>query len=253
MSYWVNVNNIFLLQSISSQFKLLTNSCFYGIRTLVLWMFCSNFELTFGLHVFEVNDMAKKKRVIKGPWLEHNQYTFSNVPCTEEADNVIRGRWAGGSNSRLSSHTLQIRVQRLLTNLLAALDELPYAHKFFGSEKEVWPDQCERVIGLIGDIGEPIRGLCQLLETGSQLPEAAIPLRYPIVVILHDADKQVGDLLRLISQLNMKQSLTGQRVKQPQEIQYKLESITKACKDILHRGYTLLEEVRYQQRWIANL
>ncbi len=196
--------------------------------------------------------MAKKKGIIRGPWPQHNPQTSREASYSKEANNVVHGWWTRQGDPPMSTNTFRIRTRRLFTNLSVALDALSYVHKLFGNEKEIWPDQFERAIALIRDVKEPIQKLSQLLENTSQLPVTAVPLRYPLAIALHDADKQLQDVIVLITQLCNKEVSPRQVAKQTQKIQYTLELIRSSCSEILQKGYSLLEEV-HRQKQIVNL
>ena len=64
----------------------------------------------------------------------------------------------------MSLNTIQFEVKhywKILQEQEAALSD---AYSVFAGEREIWPDQCMRITGLLHNIGEPVQRFCLLLE-----------------------------------------------------------------------------------------
>jgi hypothetical protein len=143
----------------------------------------------------------------------------------------------------MSVSLFHTRAQQYLTDIMGAHNALGDAYTLFGAGNDIWRDQCEDTITLIQMVRESVSKFCKLIDTRALLPEAVIPLRYPLVVRLHHMNKQVGDLIELVAQFRAVCRISSsQTAKQRQEIEGKLKELIESFDELRQRVCALFNQ-----------
>lgn len=154
---------------------------------------------------------------------------------------------------RISLNVFYVKARQYLKTLEAEEEALLYSHKVLRRGTDIWPDQCELIITLIRRLSEPVQEFCQLLESSSRLPEAVVPLRYPLLSVLHSMDEQVIVLSSLLNRIRTNKRLSiKQRSRLQEEVRSRFEIFKLGYNDSIEKANTLFDQVRFQEKKIAN-
>lgn len=172
---------------------------------------------------------------------------------TEEMGKILYGPWPKEIGAPMLLEDFRDQVQQRLNDLSVARDSLSYVSKLFRGGRDIWPDQCERALALINKVSKPIQKAYVLLDTTSRLPEAVIPLRYPLAVALCHLDDQISELMQLITLFSAAcQPPSEQSMKQREEIYCQFEPLMQSYDEALQKLYSLLDQVYFQERKMAQ-
>jgi hypothetical protein len=166
----------------------------------------------------------------------------------DETGKVLHGPWSTYTDPPMLFEDFRNLVQQHLNDFSIARNSLSYVSRLFREGREIWPDQCERVLVLIRSINEPVQNTCQLLDSPSQLPEAVIPFRYPLAVTLCHLDDRIGNLMQRITLFRTicRQS-TVEVIKQREEIHRQFEPLMESYDDAVHELDILLDRVYFHK------
>ncbi len=168
---------------------------------------------------------------------------------TEEMGKILYGPWTKQIDPPILLEDFRDLAQRYLNDLTIARDSLSYVSKLFRGGRDIWPDQCERALALLRRVSKPVQKVCQLLDTTSRLPEAVIPLRYPLAIALGNVDDQMSELMQLMILFRTTcQPPSVQAVNQREEIYRQLELLMQSYDEALQKLYSLLDQVYFQER-----
>lgn len=167
----------------------------------------------------------------------------------ENMSKILYVPWVKQIDQPMLLEDFREQIQKYLSDFNVGRDSLLHVSKLFGGGRDIWPDQCERSLALIRKVNKSVQEVCQLLETASQLPEAVIPFRYPLAVALCYLSEQMGELMQLITLFEVTcQPPLIQLMHQRQEIYRQFEPLLQNYDDILHKLYSLLDQVYFQER-----
>jgi hypothetical protein len=103
-------------------------------------------------------------------------------------------------------------------------------------------------------LAEPVQEFCQLLESPTRLPEAVVPLRYPLASALHSMDEQIRELISLLTRMHATRRISiAQRSRLQQEIRRRFEIFKQGYNDSIEKANNLFDQVRFKDKKIANL
>ena len=159
---------------------------------------------------------------------------------------VVNGTWI--ELSRLSLGQFSKLIRNYQADIVAVQDVVLYAWQLF-SRGNIWPDQCEHIIGSLDILSEPFQKLCEFLDTPVNLPIVIGPNHYPVMKELHRVDELVNELILLIvafiphSRSSSKQAITWR-----QDIERKLEYLIQGCKDLPRQIDILLDQASFQEK-----
>lgn len=154
----------------------------------------------------------------------------------------------------ISLDAFYLQAKQHLRTLETEQEALLYSCKVVERGKDIWPDQCEHIITLIRRLAEPVQEFCQLLESPTLLPEAVVPLRYPLVGALHTMDEQVKELIPLLTRMrNTRRISIAQRRRLQQEIRSRFAVFKQGYYDSIEKANNLFDQIRFQEKKIANL
>jgi hypothetical protein len=161
------------------------------------------------------------------------------------------------ADSLISLSTFRTKAQHYLTNIIEVQNSLLDSYSLFVGGSDIWRDQCEDIILLIGKASEFVDEFCRLVDINTKPPEAIIPLRYPLVVTLHYMKKQLSDLRHLVIQFCAICRIPSmQTAKQRQTIESRLKELLQSCDDLSQKVYALFDQAdqnRFQKQKLANL
>jgi len=105
--------------------------------------------------------------------------------------------------------------------------------RLFMKSETIWPDQSESIIDLLKKIRQRILAFSEFLEASERLPYVVCPLRYPLVMGLHQIDEQLKELWLLIASLSSSSSWTTsqQTFLLLEDIQQHLEMLFQSWKE----------------------
>lgn len=171
----------------------------------------------------------------------------------DEMGKVVYGPWLTYVDPPMMFEDFRIMAQQHLNDFHIARNSLSYVSKLFRGGREIWPDQCERALALIRSMNEPVQNTCQLLDSPSRLPEAVIPYRYPLAVILCHLDDRLDNLIQLITLFRAicRQS-TVEVIRQREEIHRQFEPLMESYDDAVHELDALLDRVYFHKRIREN-
>jgi hypothetical protein len=168
---------------------------------------------------------------------------------TEEMGKILYGPWTKQIDSPILLEDFRNQAQQHLKNLHMARNSLSYVSKMFKGGREIWPDQCERALALIRTVNEPVQNTCQLLDSPARLPEAIIPLRYPLAVALCHLDDRIDNLMELITLFGATcRQLSVEVINQREEIHHQFEPLMQSYDDAVHEFDALLDRVYFHER-----
>ncbi len=155
-------------------------------------------------------------KMVKGPWPD---LTYS----IDEVRNFTQDHW---------SEIAQMRKF------------LVYIRRLFMKSETIWSDQSESIIELLKKIRQRIQAFSEFLEASERLPYVVCPLRYPLVMGLHQIDEQLKELWLLIAALSSSSSWTPsqQTLILLEEIQQHLEMIFQSWKEAQRNVKVFLDQ-----------
>jgi hypothetical protein len=129
-----------------------------------------------------------------------------------------------------------------------AWDVTSIVRELFKNEEEIGLDQCDLLKTSIINLRKPVEDFCRLLDPHSDLPMEVVPFRYSLIMALHRIDYLANDLVIIIT-LYRKVCHTTSRsmLLRRQEINRKLDELTKTIEDIPHIIDVLLFQARYHE------
>jgi hypothetical protein len=163
---------------------------------------------------------------------------------------IMRASWL----VRISLDAFYLQAKHYLRILEEEQEALLYSCKVVERGKDIWPDQCEHIIILMRRLAEPVQEFCQLLESPTRLPEAVVPLRYPLASALHSMDEQIRELISLLTRMHATRRISiAQRSRLQQEIRRRFEIFKQGYNDSIEKANNLFDQVRFKDKKIANL
>jgi hypothetical protein len=167
----------------------------------------------------------------------------------DETSKILYGPWSTYIDPPILLEDFIKQSQQHLKDLSIARDSLSYVSKLFRAGRDIWPDQCERALALIHEVNRPVQKAYLLLEIPSQLPEAVIPLRYPLAVVLCHLDDQISELMQLITLYSSAcQPPSEHSMNQREEISHQFEPLMQSYDEALQKLYVILDQVYFQER-----
>lgn len=171
----------------------------------------------------------------------------------DETGKILYGPWSTYIDPPILLEDFLKQAQQHLKDLSVARDSLSYVSKLFRGGRDIWPDQCERALALINIVSKSIQKAYALLDTPSRLPEAVIPLRYPLAVALGHLDDQIGELMHHITLFSAAcQPPSEQAMNQREEIYRQFEPLMQNYDEALQKLYSLFDQVYFQERKMAR-
>jgi hypothetical protein len=144
----------------------------------------------------------------------------------------------------LSLGAFHKKVQSYLDAIIEAREPLQDIYDLFRKADNIWPDQCEYAIDLMQIISESVQKFCQLLNTSTRIPDVVVPLRYPLLITLHNMSELVISLIRHVSQFRTVSQTSSKRITmQRQAIESSLEELIQRSEDAKHKAEALFDQV----------
>ena len=171
----------------------------------------------------------------------------------DETGKVLYGPWSTCIDPPILLEDFRNQAQQLLNDLNIARNSLTYVSKLFRGGRDIWPDQCERSLALIRSVNEPVQNTCQLLDSPSRLPEAIIPLRYPLAVALCHLDDRIDNLMQLITLFRITcRQPSVEVINQREGIHHQFEPLMQSYDDAVHEFDALLDRIYFHERKRKN-
>lgn len=153
----------------------------------------------------------------------------------------------------MSLNTIQFEVKHYWKILQEQEAELSDAYGVFAGEREIWPDQCMRIAGLLHNIGEPVHSFCLLLENPASLPASDALHRYLLLASLQRMDEQIEVLISLIAKFrSMRQASLKQANRHRRDIENRLQLLGQECSKTLENIPPLFEQAHFLERKILQ-
>jgi hypothetical protein len=144
----------------------------------------------------------------------------------------------------LSLYIFRNMVQQYLHAITEMKESLQDIFDLFRDGDDIWPDQCEYAINQLQLVYDPVQEFCQLLNTSTRLPPVVVPLRYPLVITLHNMNELVNSLIRLLTQFcAVCQPPSKHTTMQRQSIECGLEELMQKSEDAKHRTQALFDQI----------
>lgn len=119
---------------------------------------------------------------------------------------------------------------------------------FQNEEEEITLDRCDLLKNALLALRNPVQDFCKLLDPHSDLPMAVVPFRYSLLMALHRIDYLANDLVIPITLYrNISHITSRSKLLRRQEINHKLDELTKTIEDIPHIIDVLLFQARYHE------
>ena len=127
-------------------------------------------------------------------------------------------------------------------------DATSHIRELFKSEEVIGLDQCDLLKASILALRKPVQDFCGLVEPHSDLPMAVVPFRYSLIMALHRIDYLVNNLVILITLYReVCQTTSRSMLLRRQEINSKLDELTKTIEDIPQSIDVLVFQARYHE------
>ena len=127
-------------------------------------------------------------------------------------------------------------------------DATSHIREPFKNEEVIGLDQCDLLKASIQALRKPVQDFCTLVEPHSDLPMAVVPFRYSLIMGLHRIDYLANDLVILVTLYREVCQTTSRSILlRRQEINSKLDELTKTIEDIPQSIDVLLFQARYHE------
>jgi len=145
------------------------------------------------------------------------------------------------ANFRLQAHNYGSEI-KIVWDVTSNVREL------FKQEEEIGLDQSDQLRTSILALRNTVQGFCGLLDPHSDLPMEVVPFRYSLIMALHRIDYVANDLVALITLYRKVYHITSRdMILRRQEINRKLDELTKTIEDIPQIIDVLLFQARYHE------
>ncbi|HZU69944.1 MAG TPA: hypothetical protein VFA09_21925 [Ktedonobacteraceae bacterium] len=155
---------------------------------------------------------------------------------------LVKGRWP--ETRMLALIEVHELIQMHWSKLAGMQSAMANARELFTHRKNIWPDQCERLLEKLDIISKLTQDFYGFLNMSDQLPLVVCPLRYPLVKSLHRIDIFLHELHLLILVFTSSRQNTPRQAQQKQmEIQQKLDYLLQEWREAQHHVEILLGQI----------
>jgi len=153
----------------------------------------------------------------------------------------------------MSLTTFQFEVKLRWNILIGEESALANTCTLFAGEKEIWPDQCKRILTLLYKIENPVQELSAMFENPAYLPVSVVQRRHLSLMALQHTSEQIRDLIALIAEYcTLCQIPSKQAAKLRQQIEQGLDVLVQECDEVINNTASLLDQTRFQERKIIS-
>ncbi len=164
----------------------------------------------------------------------YEQYTNFMIEGTNDQQKSYSREPEQSRIEPLSPVTLLVRGKSYLRVLNDAQPLLRQIYELFDTTHELWPDQCNQALSKLHTIRQSIKGMLELLNNASELPNGISLLSYELLVKLYQLNEQLSILLSFITSFrSLCQTKSRQLTRMRGEILSKLETFEDSYSDIL--------------------
>ncbi len=136
-------------------------------------------------------------------------------------------------------------IEDFWRDISSAQDSLLSIYAGLNDGEEIDSDQCSNLIGNIQRLKEPVQSFYRFLENSIHLPNDVGPLRYQLLIVLHNVDVLSDKFLSLVLTFrSLYQTLSPQVTLLRPEILQQLAVLTQRSEDILVNIQILHFQVR---------
>lgn len=145
----------------------------------------------------------------------------------------------------------QLKLKFFWKLLKKAEPDLLDVHVLFTRKREIWPDQCEKVLVLLSSIKLPIEGIRTLLENPAMLPFVVLQQRHLLLMNILHSDERLKSLLTEISEFHMLCLMPSKETpKMRQKIEHNLNVLLREFHEVLENTSLLLDRLHFQKKSI---
>ena len=157
--------------------------------------------------------------------------------------------WTKFEKQKLSIEQCFGIIQDFWKEISSAQDSLLSIYAGLNDGEEIDSDQCSNLIGSIQKLKEPVQSFYRFLENSIHLPNDVGPLRYQLLIVLHDVDVLSGKFVSLVLTFrSLYQTLSSQVTTLRPEILQQLAVLTQRSEDILVNIQILHLQVRSRMK-----
>lgn len=140
-------------------------------------------------------------------------------------------------------------IQDFWIEISSAQDSLLSIFAGLNDGEEIDFDRCSNLIGCIQKLKEPVQSFYRFLEHSIHLPNDVGPLRYQLLIVLHDVDVLSGKFVSLVLTFrSLYQTLSPQVTTLRPEVLQQLTVLTQRSEDILVNIQILHLQVRSRMK-----
>jgi hypothetical protein len=140
-------------------------------------------------------------------------------------------------------------IQDFWKEISSAQDSLLSIYAGLHDGEEIDSDQCSNLIGCIQKLKEPVQSFYRFLEYSIHLPNDVGPLRYQLLIVLHDVEVLSGKFVSLVLTFrSLYQTQSSQVTTLRPEVLQQLAVLTQRSEDILVNIQILHLQVRSRMK-----
>jgi hypothetical protein len=160
----------------------------------------------------------------------------------------------GYPSERLSLEECANEIWERASALTEAHVTLQRTCAHFHDLEQVWPEHWEGVELAIRKYGINVEFLCRLLDGSTMLPEAIIPQRYSLILVLHHAAEQVQRIIPLIQSFRMNSCTMSSRIiQQRRQMHDELNMLVRNGEGLQQQCIAVIDRARFQERALRRL
>lgn len=157
------------------------------------------------------------------------------------------------TSSRVSLKSFRISADEYRSSMVKAKNLISNAYQIF-DRAMVEFHQCTTLVNTLREMHDQVRAFYRLLESPIHLPRSITPLRYPLLIALHQVEKQTRELVWYMTAFRAQyRDDLSQEMALRRKILRQLEAIIYGCEDIVENTNQLLDRARFQEKQLVDL